>query len=188
MERPFLGGSTTQLCHSAPRPALKAAKASLRGVGRVCASALLLPAPNADALPLLLPQAGPVRCSAATQELPKSLQTIVGSFQAVADPMQVRVPPLCVGGDAMPRHMCSHLPSSLCCHAPQRYKQLLFYATKLEPLPAEDHTSENKVQGCVSQVWVVPRLGEDGTITWRADSDSQLTKVGRLCGSSWEAG
>ena len=33
-----------------------------------------------------------------------------------------------------------------------RYKQLLFYATKLAPLPAEDHTTENKVEGCVSQV------------------------------------
>lgn len=32
-----------------------------------------------------------------------------------------------------------------------RYKQLLFYATKLEPLPAEDHKPENKVEGCVSQ-------------------------------------
>jgi sulfur transfer protein SufE len=34
----------------------------------------------------------------------------------------------------------------------QRYKQLLFYATKLAPLPAEAHTEENKVKGCVSQV------------------------------------
>lgn len=58
----------------------------------------------------------------------------------------------------------------------QRYKQLLFFATKLEPLPAEAHTQENKVKGCVSQVWVVPSLAEDGKIYWKADSDSQLTK------------
>lgn len=58
----------------------------------------------------------------------------------------------------------------------QRYKQLLFFATKLEPLPGEDHTVENKVKGCVSQVWVCPRLADDGKIYWRADSDSQLTK------------
>jgi sulfur transfer protein SufE len=85
-----------------------------------------------------------------------------------------------------------------------RYKQLLFYATKLEKLPDELHTSANKVEGCVSQVmqvtvwtrcgpptwvvtntvmpsacpqvWVVPELREDGRIYWRADSDSQLTK------------
>ena len=34
----------------------------------------------------------------------------------------------------------------------QRYKQLLFYASKLKALPAEHHTPENKVPGCVSQV------------------------------------
>lgn len=33
-----------------------------------------------------------------------------------------------------------------------RYKQLLFFAAKLPPLPAEAHTPENKVEGCVSQV------------------------------------
>jgi sulfur transfer protein SufE len=33
-----------------------------------------------------------------------------------------------------------------------RYKQLLFYATKLEKLPDELHTPANKVEGCVSQV------------------------------------
>jgi sulfur transfer protein SufE len=33
-----------------------------------------------------------------------------------------------------------------------RYKQLLFYASKLKPLPAELCTKENKVEGCVSQV------------------------------------
>jgi len=59
----------------------------------------------------------------------------------------------------------------------QRYKQLLFFATKLDTLPQEDHTPENKVKGCVSQVWVVPRLQPDGRISWQADSDSQLTKV-----------
>ena len=79
-------------------------------------------------------------------ELPPSLKTIVGAFQAVPDPMQ-------------------------------RYKQLLYFATKLEPMPKEQHTAENKVKGCVSQVWVSPRYSkEDGRIYWTADSDSQLTK------------
>ena len=57
-----------------------------------------------------------------------------------------------------------------------RYKQLLFFATKLNPLPKEDQIPENKVVGCVSQVWVVPHLQSDGTVTWLAESDSQLTK------------
>ena len=37
----------------------------------------------------------------------------------------------------------------------QRYKQLLFFATKLDALPAEAHTDDNKVKGCVSQVCAV---------------------------------
>eukprot|EP00197_Chlamydomonas_leiostraca_P007333 CAMPEP_0202869074 /NCGR_PEP_ID=MMETSP1391-20130828/11787_1 /ASSEMBLY_ACC=CAM_ASM_000867 /TAXON_ID=1034604 /ORGANISM="Chlamydomonas leiostraca, Strain SAG 11-49" /LENGTH=258 /DNA_ID=CAMNT_0049549329 /DNA_START=229 /DNA_END=1005 /DNA_ORIENTATION=+ len=57
-----------------------------------------------------------------------------------------------------------------------RYKQLLFYATKLEKLPDEDHIPANKVEGCVSQVWVKPEMRPDGRIYWKADSDSQLTK------------
>eukprot|EP00878_Enallax_costatus_P011281 GHUV01011778.1.p2 GENE.GHUV01011778.1~~GHUV01011778.1.p2 ORF type:complete len:197 (+),score=53.84 GHUV01011778.1:213-803(+) len=57
-----------------------------------------------------------------------------------------------------------------------RYKQLLFYAAKLPPMAAEQHKPENKVEGCVSQVWVVPELRDDGKIYWTADSDSQLTK------------
>ncbi|KAJ9519120.1 hypothetical protein QJQ45_007671 [Haematococcus lacustris] len=57
-----------------------------------------------------------------------------------------------------------------------RYKQLLFYATKLAKMPAELHVPENKVEGCVSQVWVVPELRDDGKVYWQADSDSQLTK------------
>lgn len=57
-----------------------------------------------------------------------------------------------------------------------RYKQLLFYATKLPALPSEDHVPANKVEGCVSQVWVKPDLRSDGLIYWGADSDSQLTK------------
>jgi len=59
-----------------------------------------------------------------------------------------------------------------------RYKQLLFYAAKLPGLPEDLRTPENKVEGCVSQVWVVPELREEdgGRVYWRADSDSQLTK------------
>jgi sulfur transfer protein SufE/stress-induced morphogen len=58
----------------------------------------------------------------------------------------------------------------------QRYKQLLFFAAKLDVLPAELHTDANKVKGCVSQVWVAAELRDDGKLYWRADSDSQLTK------------
>lgn len=75
-----------------------------------------------------------------------------------------------------------------------RYQQLLFYASRLPPLPKDLQTPEHKVVGCVSQVWVVPRLDSgDGCMYFRADSDSQLTKglaallVEGLSGASPEA-
>jgi len=57
----------------------------------------------------------------------------------------------------------------------RRYEQLLWYAKKLEPLPAEDKTAENKVPGCVSQVYVTAQLN-DGKVSFQGDSDAQITK------------
>ena len=83
--------------------------------------------------------------SASSTEMPAALQTLVGAFGAVPDPML-------------------------------RYKQLLHLATTLEPLDAAHQTPENKVEGCVSQVWVRATLEGDGTVLFSAESDSQLTK------------
>lgn len=86
-----------------------------------------------------------------------------------------------------------------------KYQQLLMFAKKLPPLDKRFQTDENKVRGCVSQVnllcscaccsrkhsccserpchapsvqvWVVPELRDDQMVYWKADSDSQLTKV-----------
>ncbi|GMH42676.1 hypothetical protein BSKO_10595 [Bryopsis sp. KO-2023] len=56
-----------------------------------------------------------------------------------------------------------------------RYKQLLYFASKLDSLPSQHHTEENKVHGCVSQVWVKATMS-DGKVSFQAESDSQLTK------------
>lgn len=57
----------------------------------------------------------------------------------------------------------------------RRYEQLLWYAKKLEPLPEEDKTAENKVPGCVSQVYITAGLA-DGKVAFKGDSDAQITK------------
>ncbi|KAA8523520.1 hypothetical protein F0562_009943 [Nyssa sinensis] len=57
-----------------------------------------------------------------------------------------------------------------------KYEQLLFYGRNLTPLDAQFKTSENKVQGCVSQVWVRAYLDSDKNVVFEADSDSVLTK------------
>ncbi|MBD2576418.1 SufE family protein [Oscillatoria sp. FACHB-1406] len=56
-----------------------------------------------------------------------------------------------------------------------RYQQLLSYAKKLQPLPEEDKVPENKVKGCVSQVYISARI-EDGKVVYSGDSDAQLVK------------
>ncbi|MGB5914555.1 MAG: SufE family protein [Phormidesmis sp.] len=57
----------------------------------------------------------------------------------------------------------------------RRYEQLLWYAKKLEAFPSEDKTPENKVRGCVSQVYITADL-EDDKVSFQGDSDAQITK------------
>lgn len=57
----------------------------------------------------------------------------------------------------------------------QRYEQLLWYAKKLEAMPEESKTPENKVKGCVSQVYITADL-VDGKVQYQGDSDAQLVK------------
>ncbi|KAL3646264.1 SufE-like protein 1, chloroplastic/mitochondrial [Castilleja foliolosa] len=57
-----------------------------------------------------------------------------------------------------------------------KYEQLLFYGRNLNPLESQFKTSENKVQGCVSQVWVRAYLDNDRNVIFETDSDSVLTK------------
>lgn len=57
----------------------------------------------------------------------------------------------------------------------QRYEQLLSLAKRLETLPETEKTPENKVSGCVSQVYITADL-VDGKVKYHGDSDSQLVK------------
>lgn len=57
----------------------------------------------------------------------------------------------------------------------QKYEQLLWYAKKLTPMSEEGKTEENKVLGCVSQVYITSKLEED-KIFYQGDSDAQLVK------------
>lgn len=57
----------------------------------------------------------------------------------------------------------------------RRYAQLLWYAKKLAAFPNEDKTPENKVLGCVSQVYITAHL-DDGKVAFEGDSDAQITK------------
>ena len=57
-----------------------------------------------------------------------------------------------------------------------RYKYLIELGTTLPDFPEEDQTAENKVQGCVSQVWVKSHKsdGDDPVITFSGGSDAHI--------------
>ncbi|WP_413165882.1 SufE family protein [Capilliphycus salinus ALCB114379] len=57
-----------------------------------------------------------------------------------------------------------------------RYEQLIALAQKLPEFPTDAKISDNKVPGCVSQVYVIADLDENGKVQFQGDSDSQLTK------------
>ncbi|GMN71793.1 hypothetical protein TIFTF001_053454, partial [Ficus carica] len=62
-------------------------------------------------------------------------------------------------------------------HEPRaKYEQLLFYGKNLKPLDEVYKTRKNKVEGCVSQVWVRAYLDSERNVVFEADSDSVLTK------------
>ncbi|XP_004139770.1 sufE-like protein 1, chloroplastic/mitochondrial [Cucumis sativus] len=57
-----------------------------------------------------------------------------------------------------------------------KYEQLMFYGKNLKPLHPQFKNNSNKVEGCVSQVWVRAYLDSDKNVVYEADSDSVLTK------------
>lgn len=59
-----------------------------------------------------------------------------------------------------------------------RYKYLIELGNMLEPLPADQQTRENKVQGCVSQVWVVSQKtgDKDPVLTFVGESDAHIVR------------
>lgn len=56
-----------------------------------------------------------------------------------------------------------------------RYSYLIDLGNNLENLPEEYKTPEWKVQGCQSQVWLIPQF-QDGKIHFLGDSDAILVR------------
>ncbi len=56
-----------------------------------------------------------------------------------------------------------------------RYKHIIALGRAMPPLPEQERIEANRVRGCSSQVWLVPRL--DGQrLVFGADSDALITK------------
>ena len=60
-----------------------------------------------------------------------------------------------------------------------RYRYVIELGRKLEPLPETERTQANKVQGCVSQVWLATRVDRGSgapRLTFIGDSDAHIVR------------
>ena len=60
-----------------------------------------------------------------------------------------------------------------------RYRYVIELGRTLEPLPEAEHSPENKVQGCVSQVWLSKQLernAKGAVLKYRGDSDAHIVR------------
>lgn len=56
-----------------------------------------------------------------------------------------------------------------------KYEYLIELGKSLDSYPEEEKTEEKLIKGCQSRVWLDHKV-ENGTITFRADSDAIITK------------
>ncbi|MCR5456287.1 MAG: SufE family protein [Bacteroidales bacterium] len=57
-----------------------------------------------------------------------------------------------------------------------KYEYLIELANSLDVIEDNKKTPDNIIQGCQSRVWLDAALDDDGTISFRADSDAIITK------------
>lgn len=59
-----------------------------------------------------------------------------------------------------------------------RYRYVIELGRSLDPLPEEARTPANKVQGCVSQVWLETRMHDNGgpKLVFVGDSDAHIVR------------
>ena len=58
----------------------------------------------------------------------------------------------------------------------ERLQYIIDEARKVEPLKDKFKTDDNKIRGCISNLWVHGKIMEDGTMQYQHDADSHMTK------------
>ena len=58
----------------------------------------------------------------------------------------------------------------------ERLQYIIDEAQQVKPLAPEHKTEENKIRGCISNLWVTGKVLEDGTVRYQHDADSHMTK------------
>ena len=60
-----------------------------------------------------------------------------------------------------------------------RYRYVIELGRTLDPMPEAEHSAANKVQGCVSQVWLskqIDRSGGEPSLNYLGDSDAHIVR------------
>ena len=65
---------------------------------------------------------------------------------------------------------------SRCANWEEKYLYIIELGQRLAPLSEEDHSPQNIIRGCQSQVWIVMSRSPDGLIELRGDSDAAIVK------------
>jgi len=58
----------------------------------------------------------------------------------------------------------------------ERLQYIIEEANKVDPLGDEYKTEQNKIRGCISNLWVAGEQLADGTMEYYHDADSHMTK------------
>lgn len=58
----------------------------------------------------------------------------------------------------------------------ERYRYVIEMGKDLAPLSDAERTDPYKVRGCASQVWLVTEPRDDGTLSFRGDSDAHIVR------------
>ena len=58
----------------------------------------------------------------------------------------------------------------------ERLQYIIDEARKVEPLKEKFKTDENRISGCISNLWVYGKTMKDGTMQYYHDADSHMTK------------
>mgnify|MGYP002033711640 CR=1 FL=1 len=58
----------------------------------------------------------------------------------------------------------------------EKYEHIISLGRELAPMDEADKVDDNLIKGCQSRVWLAARKGDDGHVTFTADSDASITK------------
>lgn len=57
-----------------------------------------------------------------------------------------------------------------------RYAYIIEMGESVDPMPEQEKTPDNLIEGCQSRVWIAAKLDNEGKVEFHADSDALIVK------------